>query len=83
MVTDVLPAQLSFVSATRGGTYTAANRTVRWRLGTVGTNVSGTLSLTARVGPTVPFGTAIVNQAQYSGALTFSPPAAAVTVVAP
>ena len=83
MVTDVLPAQLTFVSATRGGTYTAGNRTVRWGLGTVGTNVSGTLSLTARVGATVPIGTTIVNQAQFSGALTFSPPAAAVTLVAP
>jgi hypothetical protein len=31
----------------------------------------------------VPIGTTIVNQAQFSGALTFSPPAAAVTVVSP
>ena len=61
------------------GTYAAATRTVRWGLGTVGTKVSGTLSLTARIGATVPIGTTIVNQAQFSGALTFSPPAAAVT----
>jgi extracellular elastinolytic metalloproteinase len=83
MVTDVLPAQLSFVSATRGGTYTAATRTVRWGLGTVAVNGAGSLSLTARIGPTVPLGTTILNQAQFSGALTFSPPAAAVTTVSP
>jgi uncharacterized repeat protein (TIGR01451 family) len=83
MVTDVLPPELSFVSATRGGTYTAATRTVLWRLATVGVNTTGSLSLTARIGATVPIGTNVVNQAQFSGALTFSPPAAAVTTVLP
>jgi extracellular elastinolytic metalloproteinase len=83
MVTDVLPAELSFVSATGGGTYTAANRTVRWGLGTVAVNGTGSRSFTATIGATVPIGTVVVNQAQFSGALTFSPPAAAVTTVLP
>ncbi|MCW2635834.1 MAG: peptidase fungalysin [Blastococcus sp.] len=83
MVTDVLPPELSFVSATRGGAYTATTRTVRWGLGTVGVNASGSLSLTAKIDATVPIGTIVLNQAQFSGALTFSPPAAAVTTVVP
>ena len=83
LITDVLPPELTFVSANRGATYTGTNRTVTWRLGTVAAGASGTVSLTARVGSdvaTLP-PTVIVNQAQFSGALTFSPPAAAVTTV--
>ena len=83
MITDVLPTTLSFVSATNGGSYDAASRTVRWGLGTLGVNASGSVSVTAKIGATVPVGTLILNQAQFAGALTFSPPASATTLVVP
>jgi hypothetical protein len=43
----------------------------------------GTRTVTARVRSTVPAGTQIVNQAEYTAILTMAPPAAAVTTVVP
>ncbi|CAN5119180.1 hypothetical protein BH20ACT24_BH20ACT24_14740 [soil metagenome] len=80
-ITDVLPSELTFVSASNGGTYNAATRTVTWSLGTVPVNVPGSVTLTATVNGTVPDGTAIFNQATFTATDTFSIPAAAVTVV--
>ncbi len=82
-ITDFLPAGLSFVSATNGGTYNATSKTVKWNLGTVAVNYTGSVSLTAKIAAGTPVGTAILNQAQFAGALTFSPPAAATTLVVP
>ncbi len=83
-ITDVLPADLNFVSATGPATYNAATRTVTWNLGTVPVLYTGTVQLTARVSPTALIGTAIANQAEFRGDLTVSPPtAAAVTLVLP
>ena len=83
-ITDVLPSDLTFVSATGGGTYNASTRTVTWNLGTVPVLYTGTLRLTARISPTALLGTPITNLAEFRGDLTVSPPtAAAVTLVLP
>ncbi len=81
-ITDELPANLIFVSAL-DGSYNAATETVKWNLGTVGVGATGTVTLVTKIGSTVPAGTVILNQAQFAGALTFSPPAAATTLVVP
>lgn len=79
-ITDVLPAGLTFVSASSGGTYSAATRTVTWNLGTVNVGYTGNVSLTARVsGP----GPVIVNTAEFKADLTVATPAVAVTTVLP
>ncbi|HEX8649767.1 MAG TPA: M36 family metallopeptidase [Pyrinomonadaceae bacterium] len=80
-ITDILPTNVNFVSATGGGTYNAATRKVTWNLGTVPVG-TGTVKLTVRVPLTTALGTAITNQAEFSGVLTVSPPTAgAVTTV--
>jgi uncharacterized repeat protein (TIGR01451 family) len=80
-VTDTLPASLSFVSATGGGTYNPSTRTVTWNPATVPLGTTGTLTVTARVSPTAPVGSTIINKAQFTAPLTIAPPAAAITVV--
>ncbi len=82
-VTDVLPAELNFISATNGGTYNAVTRTVTWNLGTVNVGFTGTLKVQAQIKPTVLPTTIITNQADYSADLTVATPAAAVTTVLP
>jgi uncharacterized repeat protein (TIGR01451 family) len=81
VLTDVLPAGLTFVSASNGGTYDAATRTVTWALGTVNVGYTGTRTLTTGVSGAV--GSVIVNQATYTADLTVATPAAAITAVAP
>ncbi len=80
-ITDTLPAGVTFVSASNGGTYDAKTRTVTWKLGTVAKLVTGQVTLTTRVPRATLPGTTLLNQSQFAGALTFSPPAAAVTTV--
>jgi uncharacterized repeat protein (TIGR01451 family) len=79
-ITDVLPTGLSFVSASNGGTYNAATRTVTWNLNTVPVGESAVVTLTARINPDVAIGTAIINKATFTAPLTVATPAAAVTV---
>ncbi len=79
-ITDVLPAGLTFVSASNGGSYNAANRTVTWNLGTINVGYTGNVSLTTTVsGP----GSVVVNTANFMADLTVATPAAAVTTVLP
>ncbi|WP_221089328.1 beta strand repeat-containing protein [Deinococcus aquaedulcis] len=54
-VTDTLAAGLTFASASDGGTYNAATRTVTWTLASLGANATKTLTL----GVTAPAATAI------------------------
>ncbi len=49
VITDQLPTQVDFVSASNGGTYDAATRVVTWKLGTLEPGASGTVTLTVRV----------------------------------
>jgi len=80
-ITDVLPAGVTFVSASDGGTYNAAARTVTWNLGTVPLNFTGSRTLTVKVNSGLPAATLLVNTSQYTAALTLAPPAAATTLV--
>jgi len=49
VVTDALPAGLTFVSASGGGTWDAGSRTVTWSLGTLAVGSRASLSLSAGV----------------------------------
>ena len=84
VVTDVLPPELRFVSASGGGRYDPATHTVTWTLGTVPVLASGTLALEATVAPATAAGTVVRNSARFTGDLTVSPPLADwATVVVP
>lgn len=78
-----LPTGLQFVSATGKGVFDTSTRALRWSLGTVPVGVTRSVSLTTKVAPTAHLGDTILTQAQFAGSKTFSPPAAAVTVVGP
>jgi uncharacterized repeat protein (TIGR01451 family) len=75
-ISDHLPAALRFVSASKGGVLDLETRKVTWRLGSVPVGESGSVTLTARVRPGTPVGSAIVNKAFFTGDLTVSPPTA-------
>jgi len=65
VITDVLPAHLSYLSAF--GTITnptLSNGKLRWSVGTLPPLVSGTLGFVASVSNTAPNGSSIVNTAQ-------------------
>jgi|GEM_PF-2346317 len=50
VVTETLPSSLTFVSATGGGTYSAATGTVTWNVGTLGVQTTGqTVTFIAKV----------------------------------
>jgi uncharacterized repeat protein (TIGR01451 family) len=59
---DTLPTEVSFVSATGGGTYDAGTHTVTWNIGTLGAG-TGPFSVTSvvTVNSDTPLGTIIVN----------------------
>jgi uncharacterized repeat protein (TIGR01451 family) len=84
VVTDTLPAEAEFVSASHGGRYDPSSRTVTWRLGTLAVGASDTLTLTARISPSAVLGSVVVNRAELTADLTISPPLASwPTVVVP
>ena len=82
-ITDTLPAGVNFVSASEGGVYNPATRQVIWNLGTVPVTYTGTVRVTVQVPATTSIGTTLVNQAQFTGDLTLSPPVASTTTVLP
>ncbi len=49
VITDELPVQVDFVSASNGGTYDSATRVVTWKLGNLEPGASGSVTLTVRV----------------------------------
>ncbi len=59
VVTDVLPAQASFVSATGGGTNVAG--TVTWPVGALAAGASGSVTLQVQLDATFPSGTTNVT----------------------
>ncbi|MHB8828971.1 MAG: DUF7507 domain-containing protein [Syntrophales bacterium] len=67
-VVDTLPAGLIFQSASAGGAYLAADRTVTWNLGTSSPGNSGTLTVTVQVQAGLAVGTRIINTASISSA---------------
>ncbi len=68
-----------FVSASNGGTYKAATRTVTWSLGTVNVGFTGTRTLVVRV--TAPEGTVITNTPTFTAPETVAAVTPAVTEV--
>jgi extracellular elastinolytic metalloproteinase len=78
-----LPAGLSFVKASGDVVYDPTTRQVVWRLGDVAAGATGKVTLTTNVAGTAHPGDVLLTTAQFSGASTFAPPAAAVTVVSP
>jgi uncharacterized repeat protein (TIGR01451 family) len=83
-IIDILPPDATFVSATGGGVYNKTTRTVTWDLGTVPVTYTGTRKLTVRVPLTGALGKTILNQAEFFGKLTVSPPTAtAITKIVP
>jgi len=59
VISDTVPANTSFVSATGGGTLAAG--VVTWNIGALGTGTSGSVQLVVRVDPAAPTGTVITN----------------------
>lgn len=88
-LTDTLPAGLTLVSAPGSDFVSADGRTVRWDLGTVPVNFTGTVQLTAKVGTVPPILVegelpwVLAQTVQFTGQLTYSPPSAGITVVDP
>lgn len=75
-ITDRLPPELQFVSASAGGSYSSSTRAVTWNLGTVPVAASGSVTLLVQVNANASPGTAVVNQANFTGRLTVAPPTA-------
>ncbi|HEX6140261.1 MAG TPA: Ig-like domain-containing protein, partial [Candidatus Limnocylindria bacterium] len=61
VITDPLPSFLEFVSASNGGAYNAATRTITWNLGTLST--SGSVTFVSTVDSDAPETAPIVNVA--------------------
>ncbi|CAA9370402.1 MAG: hypothetical protein AVDCRST_MAG21-598 [uncultured Nocardioidaceae bacterium] len=78
-----LPTGLNFVDASGTGDYAPKARAVRWTLGTVGVNETGSVTLTTKVAADAAPATVLLTTAQFAGSKTFSPPAAAITIVGP
>ncbi len=95
MVTDLLPAGLTFVSQSGTGTYVPA--TGKWTVASVASGQTVTLTILASVSGPLTNGTVVTNSAEVTDALSFDPDstpgnnsttedddaAAAFTVVAP
>ena len=75
-IVDTLPAGVTYVSASNGGTYSYFTRKVTWNLGTVPAGASGSRTLTVRINTSVAPGSTITNKADYTGYLVTSPPTA-------
>jgi uncharacterized repeat protein (TIGR01451 family) len=81
-VNDVLPGDVTFVSASSGGVYDAATHTVAWSTGTVPAATVTTLKLTGQVAAGAALGSVLVDEASFDG-LIFGPFARAETTVVP
>lgn len=63
-ITDTLPAQVSFISATGGGTYDSGTHTVSWNLGTLLAGLPEVcVQIVAQVNAATPPGSVITNYA--------------------
>jgi uncharacterized repeat protein (TIGR01451 family) len=60
-ITDTLPANTTFVSATSGGTESGAGGVVTWNTGTLGAGASGSVQMVVQVDSPLPNGTLITN----------------------
>ena len=78
---DTLPAGVTFVSATGGGTFNATQRTVTWTLGGVANGASGSRGLVVKIAGGTASGTLLLNQVEFDAPLTTSTPGAFLTLV--
>jgi uncharacterized repeat protein (TIGR01451 family) len=62
-VIDTLPANVTFQSASAGGVYSAATRTVTWNIGDLASGTGSFLTVTVQVHADIVVGTSIVNNA--------------------
>jgi uncharacterized repeat protein (TIGR01451 family) len=62
-VVDVLPAGVTFLSASAGGVFVSADHTVTWDIGTLAPGAGGSLTATVQVGAGLAIGTPIANTA--------------------
>jgi len=87
LVSDPLPADVTFVSADNGGSYDAATNTVSWALGTIQPGTSGTVSFVVMVATTATDGEVITNVGAISAAglspVSSNPVTVTVTVTPP
>ena len=81
-VDDVLPGDVTSVSASNGGVYDAATNTVSWKTGSVPAATVTTLHLTGQVIPSAAPGSTLVDVSSIGG-LIFGPFARAETAVIP
>ncbi len=70
IMTDALPETLNFVSASNGGTYDVATRTITWNLGTKNPGESGSVTVVATTFATMANGITITNNAAIDSAQT-------------
>jgi uncharacterized repeat protein (TIGR01451 family) len=63
VLSDSIPPNTSFVSASDGGSFDAAANSVIWNLGLIAAGAGGSVSLTIQVDSSVPSGTPIINNA--------------------
>lgn len=61
VILDQIPERASYVSATNGGVYDAATRTVKWELGTVDIGAKGQVAVTVKLDPVYPPGTTTIT----------------------
>ena len=92
VATDPLPADLDYVagSASNGGTYDAASRTITWQLGSLAAGVNGTVTFTGQVASTATNGEVLrnvavlaapgINDASNPDAVTVTVPTGALTI---
>ncbi|MCX6031445.1 MAG: hypothetical protein NT169_19370 [Chloroflexi bacterium] len=66
VINDMLPMQVDFVSASNGGVYNAATRTITWSLGNLNPGASGSVTLTVHVKKPLPNNSYIFNTAVIS-----------------
>jgi len=64
ILTDVLPEDLTFVSASNGGGYDANTRTVTWNLGPQAPGANGSETITVTVASPMVNGTVLTNSAE-------------------
>ncbi len=80
VLTDSLPAGVSFVSGSNGATYDPQRRTVSWSLGDIPVAFTGSRTLVLRVDPTTAATTPMVQRAELTAPLTLAPPAVVTTL---
>ncbi|MCQ6962291.1 alkaline phosphatase family protein [Methanolobus chelungpuianus] len=66
VLTDSLPSQVEFISASGNGIYSPVSRKITWSLGTIGTMGCGYETVTVRIPESVDVGAVLLNHAEIS-----------------